>query len=150
MNRRSFFRSALRSVAAGFRRRSRLPRRRAARGSAQDEDHAGCGLYSPPTLKHASSTRATWWWTVETDGGITGVGEGGARDTLGTVRRGASIGQDPQVHRAPLAGHVPLLLLPAGAARRKHALGALDLALWDIKGKVLKQPVHADPGRHGA
>jgi L-alanine-DL-glutamate epimerase-like enolase superfamily enzyme len=24
-----------------------------------------------------------------------------------------------------------------------HALGALDLALWDIKGKVLNQPVHA-------
>src|SRR5438034_9987678 len=25
---------------------------------------------------------------------------------------------------------------------REHALGALDLALWDIKGKVLKLPVH--------
>ena len=31
-----------------------------------------------------------------------------------------------------------------------HALGALDLALWDIKGKALKLPVHELLGGSGA
>ena len=31
---------------------------------------------------------------------------------------------------------------PAGR-EKTHAIGALDLALWDIKGKVLDMPVHA-------
>ena len=47
------------------------------------------------------------------------------------------------LHRAALAGYVALVLLSRRDAKRLHALGALDLALWDIKGKVHGLPVHA-------
>ncbi|MEK6479341.1 hypothetical protein WJR50_17485 [Catalinimonas sp. 4WD22] len=40
-----------------------------------------------------------------------------------------------------MAAHVPRPLLSAGR-EKTHALGALDMALWDIKGKALDVPVH--------
>jgi galactonate dehydratase len=45
--------------------------------------------------------------TVETDAGITGIGEGGVKDTL-AQSAGRLIGRDPQF----IAGHEPCLLLP--------------------------------------
>lgn len=78
--------------------------------------------------------------TVETDAGITGIGEGGSPDTLrqcGAVL----IGEDPARIQ-----HLWQLLYrgyfyPAGR-EKLHALGALDLALWDLKGKALGAPVY--------
>lgn len=78
--------------------------------------------------------------TIETDAGITGVGEGGFADTL-RQPAGRLIGQDPQfierlwqdVHRS--------YFYPPGR-EKEHAHGALDMALWDIRGKVMKLPVH--------
>ena len=78
---------------------------------------------------------------VETDAGITGIGEGGSQGHAGAVRRPADR-PGSAAHRAALAGHVALVLLSAGT-REEDALGALDLALWDIKGKALNLPVHA-------
>jgi len=77
--------------------------------------------------------------TVETDQGITGVGEGGDRET---VEQCASmlIGEDPfrtdRLWQMMFRGY----FYPAGR-EKLHALGALDLALWDIKGKALGVPV---------
>ena len=77
--------------------------------------------------------------TVETDAGITGIGEGGTPDMIRQL--GALlIGQDPTridflwqyMNRA--------YFYPSGR-ERLHALGALDMALWDIKGKALGVPV---------
>ena len=48
--------------------------------------------------------------TVETDAGITGIGEGGSKDTLAPVG-GQADRPGPAVHRAALAGHEPRLLL---------------------------------------
>lgn len=78
--------------------------------------------------------------TVETDEGITGIGEGGTRDTL--EQCGAMlIGEDP----ARIQHHWQQMyrgwFYPAGR-EKLHALGALDLALWDIKGKRLGAPVY--------
>lgn len=78
--------------------------------------------------------------TIETDEGITGVGEGGAPDTL-TQCAEMLIGQDPS-----RINHLWQMMYrgwfyPAGR-EKLHALGALDLALWDIKGKVLGAPVY--------
>ena len=79
--------------------------------------------------------------TVETDAGITGIGEGGTRDTLEQCA-GRLIGQDPQYIERLWQDMSRAFFYPPGR-EKKHALGALDLALWDIKGKVLGLPVHA-------
>ncbi len=78
--------------------------------------------------------------TIETDQGITGVGEGGSKDTV--VQCGAMlIGEDPSridhLWQMMFRGY----FYPAGR-EKLDALGALDLALWDIKGKALGVPVY--------
>jgi len=78
--------------------------------------------------------------TVETDQGITGIGEGGFKE--GVEQCGAMIiGED-----ASRIEHLWQMMFrgyfyPAGR-EKLHALGAIDLALWDIKGKALGVPVH--------
>ncbi len=77
--------------------------------------------------------------TVETDAGITGIGEGGTPDTL-LQCAAMLIGEDPA-----RIGHLWQVMYrgyfyPAGR-EKLHALGGLDLALWDLKGKVLNAPV---------
>ena len=78
--------------------------------------------------------------TVETDQGLTGIGEGGARDTVEQLAA-LLIGQD-----ASRIEHLWQLMYRAyfyPPGREKiHAQGALDLALWDIRGKALGVPVH--------
>lgn len=77
--------------------------------------------------------------TVETDAGLTGVGEGGSPDT---VRQLAAmlIGEDPfrteHLWQVMYRGY----FYPPGR-EKIHALGAIDLALWDLKGKALDLPV---------
>lgn len=78
--------------------------------------------------------------TVETDEGLMGIGEGGSPDTLRQCAQ-VLIGEDPACIQ-----HLWQLLYrgyfyPAGR-EKLHALGALDLALWDLKGKALNAPVY--------
>jgi galactonate dehydratase len=78
--------------------------------------------------------------TIETDQGITGIGEGGGKDTV--EQCGAMlIGEDPSridhLWQTMFRGY----FYPAGR-EKLDALGALDLALWDIKGKALGVPVY--------
>src|SRR5215208_633071 len=78
--------------------------------------------------------------TVETDAGLTGIGEGGSRDTL--EQCGAMlIGEDPERIQHLWQMMYRGYFYPAGR-EKLHALGALDLALWDIKGKQLGVPLH--------
>jgi galactonate dehydratase len=78
--------------------------------------------------------------TVETDAGLTGIGEGGTKDMLEQCA-GSLIGQDP--FRIERIWHEMFKAWFYPPGREKvHALGALDLALWDIKGKALDTPVH--------
>src|SRR5438876_6059214 len=79
--------------------------------------------------------------TVETDEGITGIGEGGARDTLAQCAA-MLIGEDPARIQHLWQVMYRGWFYPAGR-EKLHALGALDLALWDIKGKMLGAPVYA-------
>jgi galactonate dehydratase len=78
--------------------------------------------------------------TIETDAGLTGIGEGGSPDL---VRQCAAqlIGEDPtrieRLWQLMFRG----FFYPAGR-EKTHSLGALDLALWDLKGKALGVPVH--------
>ena len=78
--------------------------------------------------------------TVETDMGITGVGEGGSKDTLEQCA-GTLIGKDPFKIEAIWQEMFIAWFYPPGR-EKTHAMGAMDLALWDIKGKALKLPVH--------
>jgi L-alanine-DL-glutamate epimerase-like enolase superfamily enzyme len=78
--------------------------------------------------------------TVETDAGITGVGEGGSKDLLEQAA-GRLIGKDPQFIELLWQDMNRAFFYPAGR-ERTDAIGALDLALWDIKGKVQKLPIH--------
>jgi galactonate dehydratase len=78
--------------------------------------------------------------TIETDAGITGIGEGGTKDLLGPAA-GRLIGRDPQYIERLWQDMNRSLFYPAGR-ERTDAIGALDMALWDIKGKVQKLPVH--------
>jgi L-alanine-DL-glutamate epimerase-like enolase superfamily enzyme len=78
--------------------------------------------------------------TVETDAGLVGIGEGGSKDTV--EQCGAMlIGEDPariqHLWQMMYRGY----FYPAGR-EKLHALGALDLALWDLKGKTLGVPVY--------
>ena len=78
--------------------------------------------------------------TVETDQGITGIGEGGSRDMVEQLA-GLLIGED-----ASRIEHLWQLMYRAyfypPAREKLHAQGAIDLALWDIRGKALGVPVH--------
>ena len=78
--------------------------------------------------------------TIETDAGITGIGEGGSKDLL-AQSAGRLIGQDPQYIERLWQDMNRAFFYPAGR-EKTDGIGALDLALWDIKGKVLKLPVH--------
>ena len=78
--------------------------------------------------------------TVETDQGITGIGEGGAPDLLRQVGS-LVIGQDAssieRVYQLMWRGDYN----PPGKEKLR-ALSAIDMALWDIKGKALGVPLH--------
>jgi L-alanine-DL-glutamate epimerase-like enolase superfamily enzyme len=78
--------------------------------------------------------------TVETDEGVTGIGEGGSRDTISQCAA-MIIGEDPfridHLWQMMFRGY----FYPAGR-EKLDALGAIDLALWDIKGKALGVPVY--------
>src|SRR5205807_2569984 len=76
----------------------------------------------------------------ETDAGLTGFGEGGTKDTLEQCAQ-SLIGKDPFRIEAAWQEMYIGWFYPPGR-EKIHALGALDLALWDLKGKALKAPVH--------
>ena len=78
--------------------------------------------------------------TVETDQGITGIGEGGAKDMieqLGAMIIGENPSRIEHLWQVMYRGY----FYPPGR-EKLHGLGAIDMALWDIKGKALGVPVH--------
>lgn len=82
---------------------------------------------------------------VETDQGVTGVGEGSQNDqdaaVVANVRQRAPryLGQEP-LHVIESQGR---LLLSTRAGRAVSvAMGAIEQALWDVAGKLLGVPVY--------
>lgn len=84
---------------------------------------------------------------IDTDAGISGIGEGGAHDTMEQCA-GMLIGEDPfrieYLWQMLYRGY----FYPAGR-EKVHALGALDVALWDLKAKALGVPVYQLLGGRG-
>ncbi len=133
MNRRTFLRAIAAAPALGlfdpFEAAADLPKAKITR----------VRIYRPPNL-NLLFNQSNMVVTVETDIGITGIGEGGAKDTLEQVA-GTLIGKNPFRIEAIWQEAYIAWFYPPGR-EKTHALGALDLALWDIKGKALKLPVH--------
>jgi L-alanine-DL-glutamate epimerase-like enolase superfamily enzyme len=77
---------------------------------------------------------------VDTEAGITGIGQGGSPDTVRNVARSV-IGKNAfETERIWQAAFMDGFYSPG--KERLHALGAIDLALWDIKGKALNAPLY--------
>jgi galactonate dehydratase len=133
MNRRTFLRALAAAPALGFASPfdawADLPKAKITR----------VRIYRPPNLNPLFN-QSNMVCTVETDIGITGIGEGGSKDTLEQCA-GTLIGKNPFRIEAIWQEAYIAWFYPPGR-EKAHALGALDLALWDIKGKALKLPVH--------
>ena len=133
MNRRNFFKALTATSIAGV---TRLPRLQAA---VPKMKITRVRVYTPPNpnpLFNQSDTVVT----IETDAGVTGIGEGGSKQMLEQCA-GRLIGKDPHFIER-LWQDMSRAFFYAPGREKVHALGALDLALWDIKGKVQSLPVH--------
>src|SRR5688572_10769619 len=135
MKRRSF----LKSLAVPAATAAALLKPRPAEGALPKAKITRIRIYKPPNLNELFN-QSNMVVTVETDIGITGIGEGGAKDTLEQCA-GTLIGKNPFRIEAIWQEAYIAWFYPPGR-EKTHALGALDLALWDIKGKALGLPVH--------
>ena len=133
MFRRSFLKSLAVGATAG------LVRPKLAEAALPKAKITRVKIYEPPNLNQLFN-QSTMICTVETDIGITGIGEGGSKDTLEQCA-GTLIGKNPFRIEAIWQEMYIAWFYPPGR-EKVHALGALDMALWDIKGKALKLPVH--------
>ena len=129
MHRRTFFRSL---AAASATTALRPPRALAA---IPKNKITRVRVYAPPE-PNPLFNQSDLVVTIETDAGITGIGEGGSKDMLEQCA-GRLIGQDPQYIERLWQDMSRSFFYPPGR-EKEDALGALDLALWDIKGKVLE------------
>lgn len=77
---------------------------------------------------------------VDTDAGITGIGQGGSPDTVRNVARSVIGKNASDTEFIWQAAFMDGFYSPG--KERLHALGAIDLALWDIKGKALNVPLY--------
>lgn len=135
MKRRSFFRSLGAASAAGL--TAALPRVQAA---VPKTKITRVRAYQPPN-PNPLFNQSDMVVIIETDAGVTGIGEGGSKDTIEQCA-GRLIGKDPHYIERLWQDMSRAFFYPPGR-EKTHALGALDLALWDIKGKVHGVPVHA-------
>src|SRR5579872_2053713 len=134
MNRRRFVQSLAGTSLAGV---AAAP---VAKGAVPKMKITRVRVYSPPN-PNPLFNQSDLVITVETDAGITGIGEGGSKEMLEQCA-GRLIGQDPHSIERLWQNMSRSFFYPPGR-EKEHALGALDLALWDIKGKVQNLPVHA-------
>src|SRR6185295_103078 len=135
MNRRSFVRSLAAAPAAGIATAPRL-----VQAAPSKMKITKVKVWTPPN-PNPLFNQSDLVVTVEIDAGITGVGEGGSKDLLEQCV-GRLIGQDSRYIERLWQDMSRAFFYPPGR-EKEHAIGALDLALWDIKGKALSLPVHA-------
>lgn len=141
MQRRHFFRSALLSSAAMF---TGIPMLKAS-ATADDSPPSKLKItrikyYSAPGYTKPLFNQARGIVEIVTDGGIVGIGEGGARDTIEQCAQ-MIIGEDPFRIEHLWQYMYRGMFYPPGR-EKLHALGAIEMALWDIKGKALGVPVY--------
>ena len=96
--------------------------------------------YSAPGYNKPLFNQARGIVEIETDGGIIGIGEGGSKDMIEQCAQ-MMIGEDPFRIEHLWQNIYRGMFYPPGR-EKLHALGALEMALWDIKGKALSVPVY--------
>ncbi|MCY7349916.1 MAG: mandelate racemase/muconate lactonizing enzyme family protein [Cytophagaceae bacterium] len=96
--------------------------------------------YSAPGYNKPLFNQARGIVEIETDGGITGIGEGGSRDMIEQCAQ-MMIGENPFRIEHIWQNLYRGMFYPPGR-EKLHAQGALDMALWDLKGKALGVPVY--------
>ncbi|MEO6687299.1 MAG: mandelate racemase/muconate lactonizing enzyme family protein, partial [Dyadobacter sp.] len=96
--------------------------------------------YSAPGYNKPLFNQARGIVEIETDGGIIGIGEGGSKDMIEQCAQ-MMIGEDPFRIEHLWQYLYRGMFYPPGR-EKLHALGALEMALWDIKGKALGVPVY--------
>src|SRR3954463_1680882 len=133
MNRRTFLKSLAAASCAAL---VRVPR---AWASLPKAKITRVRIYEPPDVNPLFN-QSNIVVTVKTDANITGIGEGGSKDTL-VQCAGRLIGKNPfDIERCWQDMYLAHFYPPG--REKIHALGALDLALWDLKGKALDVPVY--------
>ena len=133
MHRRDFLKSLAAASGSGL--LASLP----AEGSLPKTKITRVRVYAPPN-PNPLFNQSDLIVTIETDGGLTGIGEGGSKQML-EQSAGRLIGRDPQYIERLWQDMSRAFFYPAGR-EKEDAIGALDLALWDLKGKMLSLPVH--------
>ena len=141
MNRRTFLKSLAAAPALGLLRpadaAAELPKAKITR----------VRIYRPPDLNPLFN-QSNMVVTVETNIGITGIGEGGTKDTLEQCA-GTLIGQNPFRTEALWQEAYIAWFYPPGR-EKAHALGALDLALVGHQGQGARRAGARAARRRGA
>jgi L-alanine-DL-glutamate epimerase-like enolase superfamily enzyme len=140
MNRRAFFQACLSAGAASWASRADalgLPKAKITRIRYYKTPTDAAGR---PNTRQPLFNQSTNVVLVETDTGLIGVGEGGAPDVMEQCA-GLLIGQDPFRTDRLWQSMFRSYFYPAGR-EKVHALGALDVALWDLKAKALGVPLY--------
>jgi galactonate dehydratase len=96
--------------------------------------------YSAPGYNKPLFNQARGIVEIETDKGIIGIGEGGSKDMIEQCAQ-MIIGEDPFRIEHLWQNIYRGMFYPPGR-EKLHALGAIEMALWDIKGKALGVPVY--------
>jgi L-alanine-DL-glutamate epimerase-like enolase superfamily enzyme len=127
----------LRNLAVGAAAAAVLPR---AFGALPKAKITKVNIYRPPNL-NLHFNQSNMVVTIETDQpGLIGVGEGGSHDTIEQCAT-RLIGKNPFDIERCWQDMYRAWFYPPGR-EKIHGLGALDMALWDIKGKSLGVPVY--------
>src|SRR2546421_5871532 len=118
MNRRSFLKSLAATSAAG------ALQLRPANAAIPSAKITAVRIYQPPNL-NPTMNQSNMVVTVETDAGITGIGEGGTKDTLEQCAA-TLIGRNPfQTEMRWQEMYMSYFYAPG--REKVHALGALDM-----------------------
>ena len=96
--------------------------------------------YSAPGYTKPLFNQARGIVEIETDGGVIGIGEGGSKDMIEQCAQ-MMIGQDAFRIEHIWQDLYRGMFYPPGR-EKLHAVGALEMALWDIKGKALGVPLY--------
>ncbi len=96
--------------------------------------------YNAPDWNKPLFNQARGIVEVETDTGHIGIGEGGTKDMVEQLAE-MLIGEDP-FRIEHLWQHMYRSMFYPPGREKLHGLGAIDMALWDLKGKVLSLPVY--------